>query len=193
MPELSCENPSRSELQNYLNEHWRETEKVIQYFADEFGVDCRNLYAKLYDSILNSLYRLNEFPREDKFWFNTNNKPTIYKLTEFCRLRLKKNSEDTLALWTLLALAIQNGAVEDLWSVIIEKLIKYKELDSNTLIDIYLTGDITYSGEGKHSAKLLTDLNLINQSIPKLEQLAKSNNEIVSEWAESVLSEINKK
>ncbi len=190
MPELSCENPSREELQSYLNEHWEDTKKGLEYFRNGFGVDFKNLAGKFYDSILNSLYRLNDFPRENKFWHNTNNKPTIYKLDEFCQLKLSENPNDILALGGYLASRMKMGAPTPNLTDIINKLVQLGEMKADLLVELYLTEDITYDGNGNDFAELLIKLGLQNDSKVTLENLAKSKNDFVSNWARTALEKI---
>jgi len=192
MPELSCEHPSREELQSYLNEHWQKTIGEINFFRDEFDFDCSRTYEKFYDSILKSLIRLNEFPREDKFWTNTNKKPTIFKLNEFCELKLKENPNDVLALWTKLSLIIINGQVEETFNEIIKKLTKDGSLNADILTEIYLAGDLVYDDDSVYFAEVLSKLKLENQAFAKLQLLKKSKNQTVSDWAETVLDKITR-
>lgn len=189
MPELSCKHPSHDELQSYLSEHW-ETTKLVNYYRNDFGIDCQKLYAKLYDSILSSLYRLNDFSREDKFWRNTNEKPTIYKLNEFCRIKLYENQNDVLALWTILALVIKDSAPEDDFSQIIQKLFELGELGSDMLIEMYLTEDIIYDGEGENLASWLRKFGFQREAKTTLNNLVTSQNEFVSNWTAKVLKRI---
>jgi hypothetical protein len=193
MPELSCENPSQEELQSYLNEHWQETEKTINYFFDHFGVDTHESYTKYHDVILHSLYRLNDIPRDNKFWHNTNNKPTIYKLNEFCRLKLAENADDVLFLWTIIALAIKYGHIEEDFSKNLRKLAALGELKTNILIEMYLTEDIIYDGNGEALAEWLNEFRWQNEAKQMLNGFIKSENDFVSSWAKVVLSRIENK
>lgn len=190
MPELSSEHPLHEELQSYLNEHWESTREGIDYLRNEFGIDCENLFAKFYDSILNSLYRLNDFPRENQFWQNTNNKPTIYKLDEFCQLKLDENSKDVLALWASLASSVKLGAPSRNWSEIIRKLVEIGEMKTDLLIKLYLIEDITYDGNGEDLGDWLIELELEKESKPTLVNLENSKNEFVSNWARTVLNRL---
>ncbi len=190
MPELSCEHPSREELQSYLNEHWESTREGIDYLRNEFGIDFENLSAKFYEVTLNSLYRLNDFPRENQFWQNTNNKPTIYKLDEFCQLKLDENSKDILALWASLASSVKLGAPNRYWSEIIKELVEIGEMKTDMLIKLYLGEDITYDGNGEDLGDWLIELGLQNESKQTLNDLVNSKNEFISNWARTVLGRI---
>ncbi len=52
-----------------------------------------------------SMLRLNSLPRTDVFWHNTNLRPTVFKLWEFCYLVLREEPDDLPSLWSL---AVQN-------------------------------------------------------------------------------------
>lgn len=190
MPELSSEKPSCEELQSYLNEHLRETRKMFDHYHEKFGVDFQKLYKKTYDSILKSLYCLNDFSREDKFWHNTNKKPTIFKLDEFRKLKLEENADNISALWTTISLAIVYGQTEHGFSEIVEKLFEFGELEKDILIKIYLFEDMFYEGDGESLAERIKTLEIEKECRIELEQLEKLENEFVSNWAKKVLSKI---
>jgi hypothetical protein len=190
MPELCSEHPSREELQSYFNEHWRNTKEVIVFFRDEFGIDSEKLYARLYDSILNSLYRLNDFPREDKFWHNTNVKPTIFKLNEFCWLKLEADENDRLALWTILAGHIMDGATNQKFDWLVTRLVELNELETDFWIKIYLTRNLSFGTSGGDLPKLLIETGLQDELKPALKDLMKKENVFVSNWAQKALNRI---
>ena len=192
MPELSSEHPSREELQSYLNENLRETRKMFDHYREKFEVDFRELYKKIYDSILESFYRLNDFSREDKFWNNTNKKPTIFKLDEFRKLKLEENAGDVLALWTTISLSIVYGSTEYKFSEILKKLFEFGELEKEILIKIYLFEDMFYDGDGESLAELIKALKIENQCLPEFEEFERSENKFISDWAKKVLSKIKK-
>ena len=189
MPELTSEHPSREELQSYLDEHWQIPKEAPVYFREEFGIDSEKLYGKLYESILDSLYRLKDFPREDKFWNNTNKKPTIFKLDEFCWLKLDEDENDRLALWTILAGHIMDGATNQKFNWLVKRLIALGEIETDFLIKIYLPRNLSFPGSGD-LPDLLIETGLSDELRPALKILVKSDKDFVSKWAQNVLNRI---
>ena len=60
-----------------------------------------------------SMRRLNSLPRTDPFWHNTNLRPTMFKLWEFCSLVLSKEPDDLPSLWSLAVLhTLERGYFE---------------------------------------------------------------------------------
>lgn len=60
-----------------------------------------------------NMLRLNSLPRTDPFWHNTNLRPTVFKLREFCSLVLREEPDDLPSLWTLAVLnTLESGYFE---------------------------------------------------------------------------------
>ena len=62
--------------------------EVARAFQSLIRMDGREFARFAYQAILTGLERLNQLPRSHPFWRNTNRRPTIYKLGEFCRMEL---------------------------------------------------------------------------------------------------------
>jgi hypothetical protein len=142
MPELINEIPTNEELFIYLMEHIGknifgfsfinqfpdEKDKRYKEFYRDFTVPFHKLgfskYFKIVaEHIFDGLKMLNEFPRTDSFWGNTNNRPTIYKLPSFCEQLLSKDKCNERALWTRLSLNIYWGSPNfgaERWKILME-------------------------------------------------------------------------
>ena len=66
--------------------------------------------ARVFDSLLDALRRLNALPRDDPFWEGRTKAPTIYKLRDYNHHVLRKNPDDVDALWTQAALYLLHGS-----------------------------------------------------------------------------------
>ena len=108
MPELLHEIPSDQELQAYCDEHFQKSVLFLTRgslpgaaIASLGALGCDEFGRFAMSSIFKSLRRLNQLPRTDPLWANTNNRPTIYKVSEFCEQILARDPDDFLSLWTL--------------------------------------------------------------------------------------------
>jgi len=108
MPELLHEIPSDQELQAYCDEHFQKSVLFLTRgsrpgaaIASLGALGCDEFGRFAMSSIFESLRRLNQLPRTDPLWANTNNRPTIYKVSEFCEQILARDPDDFLSLWTL--------------------------------------------------------------------------------------------
>src|SRR5262245_47153596 len=127
MPEIKSEQPPDDELYAYFREHLTRsvfgglhsdapTRDQDRAFLEQYGLLAfRELGGVAYVEkaarvIFQSCRRLNQLPRSDPFWENTNLRPTVYKVPEFCQRLLAEDPGDTLALWTLASLSTFWGA-----------------------------------------------------------------------------------
>jgi hypothetical protein len=96
VPETKTQLPSDQELRSYLDE-WLKT-SAVSLLAD-YPEDRKNYHPEVVEalsylsssgsrskflttvnnSIFQSLQRLNQLPRSDPFWYNTNCRPTIFQ------------------------------------------------------------------------------------------------------------------
>jgi hypothetical protein len=65
-----------------------------------------DVFSRMEPAILETLHRLDTLPRDHPFWRNTNKRPTIYKLRDFCEMVLRENPADEGALWCQAALSV---------------------------------------------------------------------------------------
>ncbi|MDD2802349.1 MAG: hypothetical protein PHE96_12925 [Methylococcales bacterium] len=182
MPRLKNEIPTDEELRSYFMEYLG---LLSSGYASEYP-GCDSFCMKARESIFESLCRLNRLPRSDSFWSNTNFRPTIYKLGDFCRLVLKSNPQDTLALWTIAALDVSNG-VDGFgykqWKVLCDL--------GNFDVTWPICAALLQGGPGGISdttlATLLLDMDVVEAARPLLQQHADSARPNIRAWAENVL------
>lgn len=126
MPEITREIPSEQELLAYrdawldgssisiltlgpkcANQFHQEIREAISYLSSLRC--CPNFVALVKDVLLESLKRLNQLPRTNPFWKNTNLRPTIPKLGSYCSDVLIQHPDDLLALLTQAVLGIAHA------------------------------------------------------------------------------------
>jgi hypothetical protein len=150
---------------------------------------CNKLLEKAGESILSSLRRLNELPRTDPFWENTNRRPTVYKLHDFCNRLLRDNPQDVLALWTIASLNLLWGVDElsqDQW----KRLHDIGNFDVSWVVHAGLFSYLNAGIEADDLAKLLIDMNGVEESKPLLHAFSKSEADLVADWGKKVLSRL---
>jgi hypothetical protein len=123
VPEIRNEVPSTQELAVYLDEslktsafslladfpgHQRNYHPdVIEALAYlSLSPQCSEFLATFKNALFQSLQRLNQLPRTDRFWHDTNFRPTIFKLAEFCEGILSSEPDDVLSILTISAMTI---------------------------------------------------------------------------------------
>src|ERR1700683_3027578 len=114
MPELLHEVPSDEELTAYCDQHLadsifsliRESRSKLEkiYPVDILlaiealrALGCEQFCQLAMMSIRESHRRLNGLSRTDTLWANTNKRPTIYKVGDFCRRILRDEPHDLLS------------------------------------------------------------------------------------------------
>jgi hypothetical protein len=196
MSEIKSEIPTDEELNTYFQAYWQEQDESIKKLSAKYEIDFHRTFENLHDSILKSLQRLNKLARDNSFWNNTNKRPTIYKLDDYCNLLLKENPNDTLALWTKIALVFGLGFGTANPESLIQVLGELKDsnvLATDFLVEIYLIEYLMSGDNSEDFVKLLIELNSVEEFSPHLKNLELSNNEDISNWAKSVLDKINTK
>lgn len=194
MPEIKNEVPSEQELRDYFHEHWEWRDEYFREQSEELGVDFTKLSQKVYDTIFASLMRLNELPRDHKFWKGTNKRPTIYKLDDFCQFLLEQDSSDELALWTQVVASFPDFSVTaERW----QRLWQIKKFDIEILLYSYLimhaeVYEFYKKDLAEYLAKILININAVEDVQPNLSSLLRSKNSFVSQWASRVLTLISK-
>jgi len=96
-------------------QHWPpEVSEALSYLS---AIGSTFLTA-MTNTVFQASKRLNQLPRDDPFWRNTNLRPMIYKLPEHCEQILRNNPNDVLSLLTIVVLDIvQTGDFKsELWS-----------------------------------------------------------------------------
>ena len=151
---------------------------------------CELFCAKASASIFECLCQLNHLPRTDPFWTNTNRRPTLYKLNDYCRLVLENNPQDTLALWTMAALAVT-------WGVDGFGYEQWKALHALDNFDVAwpICAALLQGGHAGISdavlARLLLDIGAVEAAMPLLQRYADSDVGNIGAWAKRVLDALH--
>ena len=203
--ELEHEFPSDDELRRHLAEHLKSSPLCWTAQRVE-GHECRALVGipelegaladlhtlgvdrfivRATESILSSLRRLNNLPRSDPFWLNTNNRPTIFKLCEFCKRILRTDPGDKLALWTLGSLQVFFGS-DDFGQHYWKDLYAAGDFDMCLAVFASLLSELNVGAMEKALSKLLTETDSIKEVTPLLERLRGSSSRRIAEWAEAL-------
>ena len=192
MPELKNEIPTEQELYHYFMEHWSPlTEPVVQVEGDNlseaYRLGCDRLLRRVGECIFESLQRLNQLPRTDLFWRNTNKRPTIFKLSEFGKNELERNAGDRRALWLLASLDVFHGATNfgrEHW----KKLRELGDFDVSWAVLAGLWSEVNFGIGSGAMAKLLIELESVAEARPLLELFAGSKSDHIVKWAKEVLA-----
>jgi hypothetical protein len=101
MPEIRNEFPTDDELREYLLASFPALGNDFSYQVPEYvtrnsryaaellllpSVGFGEFWHRAAQAVFRSLQRLNELPRDDSFWNNTNRRPTLFKLHDYCAL-----------------------------------------------------------------------------------------------------------
>lgn len=174
------------ELHSHLMEHLG---LLKSDYASQYP-GCELFCAKASESIFECLRRLNRLPRTDPFWTHTNRRPTLYKLDDYCRFVLENAPHDTLALWTMAALAVSKG-VEGFGSE------QWKALHALDYLDVTwpICAALLQGGPAGISdvalASLLRDIGAIETARPLLQQYVDSSVQNIGSWAVRVLDALH--
>ncbi len=197
MSELKNEIPTDSELREYFLEHFASTVEgemfaPLIHGVPELTAGCNRLIKKAGESIFASLQRLNQLERTDPFWHDTNRRPTVYKLSQFCDVVLKETPGDVLALWTHLALDVVWGSKNGRFDL--EQLRQLRaagKLEAEELIcaELHIEFDCG-CGTAFTTAGLLRELGLSEEAKPVLEAGRRSADGEIVNWCESVLAKL---
>lgn len=182
MPQLKNEIPTEEELHSYFMEHLG---PLSSGYASEYP-GCDSFCMKARGSIFESLCWLNRLPRSDPFWANTNLRPTIYKLGNFCGLVLKSNPQDTLALWTIAALDVSRG-VDGFGYEQWKALHGLGNFDVTWPICAALLQGGPVGISDAALATLLLEMDAVEAARPHLQRYADSARPNISAWAKRVL------
>jgi hypothetical protein len=199
MPEIKNELPTDQELREYFMEHYGYLVDLLSHKdldADSEplralrllpGLGCEEFLSTSLESIFASLQRLNRLSRTDPFWNNTNKRPTVFKLDEFCRLILEEDPSDALALRTILAKSVLDCAASfnaQGW----KRMIEAGQLEAPQVACAALCYALM-GGESEGLVELLKEVQAVEDVRPMLEQFSASESELISEWATSVLAQ----
>ena len=206
MPELRNEHPSNDELREYLNQHvpgsvfaafFLTPEQVTAGFPNGVARAFASLrrmdgeaFAQLaYDSLLAGMERMNELPRSDPFWENTNNRPTIFKLPQFRERELAPGTGSDEALWTAVFSHIWHGPNDfgERWWL---ELSRRGSLDVRWPVYAALTIHLTASSTIEQLPDFLRKSKMREAAVPVIHTIAREADGDAVMWAESVLKKL---
>ena len=187
MPVLKNEIPTEEELNRYFIEGQNAGLCLIRdSYATQYP-GCEPFCTKAREIIFECLCRLNRLPRSDPFWTGTNRRPTIPKLRDYCKLILKDNPHDAIAIWTMGAL--------DVWQCVDGFGYEHwKALHGLGNFDVSwpICAALLQGGPGGISdvalATLLMEMGAIEAAQPFLQEYANSERSNINAWAKRVLS-----
>ena len=202
MPELKHEISSDDELRAYLKEHLAGSAfaafqmppaELARFFIPEAARAFESLgrmdgpaFAALgFDAILRGLSRMNALVRTHPFWHNTNNRATIYKLPEFCRLELAADPLDSDALWAAAILSVwfgRNDFGQGSWAPLCRH-----GLDMRWPIYAALTTHLEANHTEEQVVDFLRDVAGEREALPTLHRIATEGEGTAMSWAARVL------
>jgi hypothetical protein len=202
VPELKNEVPTDQELRDYFMEHYgylvdllnlhnagsdaeSEVTRALRLLP---GLGCKGFLSTALESIFASLQRLNRLPRTDPFWRNTNRRPTVYKLNEFCQLVLQRDPNDALALWTVIAMRIFHGR-DNFYPREWRRLYESGQLETGQVVCAALCSGLT-GGDTEGFIELLIEIGAVEEARTMLEQFRASGSELIAEWALRALGQV---
>lgn len=202
MPELAHEIPTEEEHWAYLQEHithsafapfWMTPEELEAY--PDIAASLRTLSlmngrgfaGRAVDGVWQSLRRMNQLPRTHAFWDKTNNRPTFYKVGDFCTLELTADPWNQDALWTRAVLPTWMGANsfgETYWL----KLAQLPGFDIQWPLCAALITNVSASSTSAGTNTFLRQANAVEPALVFLHQIASSGEGIGVTWAKEVLA-----
>jgi hypothetical protein len=129
---------------------------------------CPDFVAIVKSVLLESLKRLNQLPRTDPFWKNTNLRPTTPKLSSYCSDVLTQHPEDVLALLTQAVLGVAHASVFETQCWV--RLFKLQAVGIETVAFAAMLLEVEGAPSATEFAVFLTETNTgddVNQAILK--------------------------
>ena len=205
MPEIKNEVPSDRELAAYLDESLKRSSfsLLIDYpeslkpFGPEFVEAMSYLWsyqhsaeflATFKNSIFQSLQRLNQLPRTDPFWHNTNLRPTVPKVAEFCEKILFTQPDDVLSLLTISAMTIFHTSEFERG--------RWKELHALNAVSLEMIVfaamllEIAGADDRREFSEFINATDTRAAVMPLIEEVASHGGKLLSEWSRSVMASL---
>jgi hypothetical protein len=160
--------------------------EVAQAFASLTRLDGREFSSRVFDAILAGLERMNSLVRTDPFWTNTNRRPTIYKLAEFCHIELIRSPNDPNILFAEAVLAVwfgRNDFGQEAWYA----LSRLPGFDLRWPIYAAVTTHLSANSTEDQLAEFLSEPNVKLAAIPVLRRFECEAGGLVVLWARTVL------
>jgi hypothetical protein len=203
MPELAHETPSQHELDAYLREHLSHSmfaafgmtpEQLSQSFpagvAEAFislgRLDGQAFALRAFEATFAGLNRMNSLPRSDEFWLNTNRRPTIYKLPDFCRMKLIEDPRDPEALWVAAIIPVwfgHNDFGQEAWL----ELSRLPGFEARWPLCAALTVHLTAHFTEEQVSDFLREADATREATPILRRIADEGEGLCVTWANRVL------
>jgi hypothetical protein len=199
VPEIRSEVPTDEELAAYLDESLKASSfslldpeswhyyhpEVIEALAYLSTCQQRpDFLATFKDSLFQSLQRLNRLPRSDAFWHNTNLRPTIHKLGEFCQKALADNPDDILSLRTLSALTVFHTGdfVQGRW----EQLYRVESTGLEPIVFAAMLLEIAGSDSTDEFSEFVRSTGTMMEVRSLLQETSEHGGKLLGEWSRAV-------
>lgn len=203
MPEIHDEIPSDIELAEYLqaslassafdlldtaaqfpNRYAPAHVEALQYLSS-----CairKDFYSGLRASLFLALKRLNQLPRTDPFWSNTNRRPTLYKLPAFCERTLSANPHDIEALLAITALAVISVGEfrQGRWT----QLLGRNAVSAKWVVFAAMLMEMTGSVDTHHLAECAKAAGREAEVVSELNEAARNGGAAIAGWANQMLT-----
>jgi hypothetical protein len=157
-----------------------------QAFVSLMKLDGQAFAHRAFDAIFTALTTLNGLPRNDPFWHNTNSRPTIYKLGEFCRRKLTENPSDLAFLWAAAILPVWFGSGrfgQEAWLA----LSRLPDFDLRWPLYAALITHLSVDFTEEQVATFLREANATREAGPILRHIATEGAGLPVIWATQVL------
>ena len=169
-------------------------EKLFKFFPPEVAqafVALNELDGQLFalravDAISTGLAMMNGLSRSDPFWQGTNSRPTIYKLSEFCRMKRVEDPRNRALPWAVAVLPVwfgSNDFGQEAWL----ELSRLPEFDLRWPLCAALTTHLNANETEEQVASFLREANAVHESGPILRRIATEAEGLAGQWATQVL------
>ena len=206
MPEIRSEIPTDKELATYLDESLESSSiSLLSDYPDNQRhyhpelvealayLSSRRISAEflsgLKNSMLLSLQRLNQVPRTDPFWKNTNLRPTVFKLTEFCERKLDGDPDDVPSLLTITAMIIfhtgefQRGR----WT----ELLSLETVSPEWIVFAAMLLEVCGADDSSEFAEFVNSSGMRATITSLLLEIGKNGGGFLSRWSHNVISTLD--
>lgn len=207
MEERLSETPSDEELREYLVATVKMSPIAWNFAGSEFSeehldpgfVGSLKAYAsfgggafiaKVFETLLDALRRLNALSRDDAFWESRTKAPTLHKLRDFNHEILRKNPDDAEALWTQAALYILHGSTnfgQKQW----RRLHYAGHFDVSWPILAALVTELNSAPTGEELVELIDRIEVAGEARSFLRSLDETGDPWILTWRDEVLAALD--
>jgi hypothetical protein len=205
VPELRNEVPSDQELVEYLEASLQPSSfSILADYPnnrDRYPPDhvealsylaslpiCVEFLSVLKNALCLTLKCLNQLPRTDPFWVNTNRRPTFLRLTEYCDRVLAQDPNDVGALLTITAITafrtgeFKRGRWAQLWEL--------NAVSVEFIVFGAMFMEMCGAVDSHDLAELVVANRLENRILPELTAAAQRGGKLLAEWVGEVLDQL---